>query len=195
VIEIKPLGIILAIVGVALSRVLEFSPGFLIGLLIGIGLVGRTTAAQQAKATLVQAGVVFGLALLGWVGYSILSATTAPDSFATALAFDTMVAVTTEGLTALFIGLLPFKFLDGAALFAHSKVVWAAAYAVVAASFVLIVIPSAWGDPGGSLWLWVAVVGGFAVVAVGVYLYFRFLAKPIDDDDEDAEEPVLEGVR
>jgi hypothetical protein len=195
VIEIKPLGILLAIVGVALSRVLEFSPGFLIGLLIGIGLVGRTTAAQQAKATLVQAGVVFGLALLGWVGYSILSATSAPDSFAAALALDTMVAVTTEGLTALFIGLLPFKYLDGSALFAHSKVVWAAAYAVVAASFVLIVIPSAWGDPGGSLWLWVAVVGGFAVVAVGVYLYFRYLAKPIDDDDEDAEQPVLEGVR
>jgi phosphotransferase system glucose/maltose/N-acetylglucosamine-specific IIC component len=71
-------------------------------------------------------------------------------------------------------------------------VVWAAAYAVVAASFVLIVIPSAWGDPGGSLWLWVAVVGGFAVVAVGVYLYFRYLAKPIEDDD--AEEPVLESA-
>jgi hypothetical protein len=192
--ELKPLGLVLALVGVVLSRVLEFSPGFLIGLLIGIGLVGRTTVAQQAKATLVQAGVVFGLALLGWIGYSILSATIAPDSFASALAFDTLVAVTTEGLTALFIGLLPFRFLDGAAIFAHSKVVWAVSYAVAAAAFVLIVIPSAWGEPDGSLWLWVAVVGGFAVVAIGVYLYFRFVAKPIEDDDEDADEPALEGA-
>jgi hypothetical protein len=195
VMELKPLGLVLAVIGVVLSRMLEFSPGFLIGLLIGIGLVGRTTAAQQAKATLVQAGVVFALAMFGWIGYSILSATTTPDSFALALAFDTLAAMTTEGLTALFIGLLPFRLLDGAALFAHSKLVWAAAYAVVAASFVLIVIPSAWGDPGGSLWLWVAVVGGFAVVAVGVYLYFRFVAKPLEDDDEDAEQPVLEGAR
>jgi hypothetical protein len=39
------------------------------------------------------------------------------------------------------------------------------------------------------------VVGGFAVVAVGVYLYFRFVAKPLEDDDEDAEQPVLEGAR
>lgn len=193
VIEIKPLGLILAVVGVALSRVLEFSPGFLIGLLIGVGLVGRTTAAQQATAALVRAGVVFGLSLLGWLGYSILMATMQPDSFAAALAFETMVAVTTEGLTVLFVGLLPFKFLDGAVLFAHSKVVWAVSYAVVALAFVLIVIPSAWGEPGGSLWLWVAVVGGFAVVAVGIYLYFRFVAKPIEDAD--ADEPALEGVR
>lgn len=197
VMELKPLGLVLAVIGVVLSRILEFSPGFLIGLLIGIGLVGRTTAAQQAKATLVQSAVVFALALLGWIGYSALSATTAPDSFAVALAFDTLAAVTTEGLTALFIGLLPFRFLDGAALFAHSKVVWAASYAVVAASFVLIVIPSAWGEPNGSLWLWVAVVGGFAVVALAIYLYFRFVAKPIDDDEDevDAEGAVLEGAR
>lgn len=192
--ELKPLGLVLAVIGVVLSRILEFSPGFLIGLLLGIGLVGRTTAAQQAKATLVQAAVVFALALFGWLGYSLLTATTAPDSFATALAFDTLVAVTTEGLTALFIGLLPFRFLDGAALFAHSKVVWAASYAVVAATFVLIVVPSAWGEPNGSLWLWVAVVGGFALVAIAVYLYFRFIAKPIDDD-EDAAEPAIESAR
>jgi hypothetical protein len=196
VMELKPLGLVLAVIGVVLSRILEFSPGFLIGLLIGIGLVGRTTAAQQAKSTLVQAAVVFALALFGWIGYSILSATTAPDSFAVTLAFDTLAAVTTEGLTALFIGLLPFRFLDGASLFAHSKAVWAASYAVVAAAFVLIVIPSAWGEPDGSLWLWVAVVGGFAVVAIAIYLYFRFVAKPIeDDDDEDADLPVLEDAR
>lgn len=190
VMELKPLGLVLAALGVLASRLLDFSPGFLIGLLIGIGLVGRTTAAQQAKATLVQAGVVFALALVGWIGYSILSATVPPDSFAVTLAFDTLAAVTTEGLTALFIGLLPLKFLDGAAIFAHSKVVWAVSYAVVAAAFVLVVIPSAWGQPDGSLWLWVAVVGGFAFVAIGVYLYFRFVAKPIHD--EDADEPALE---
>ena len=54
----------------------------------------------------------------------------------------------------------------------------------------VIVIPSSWCEPGGSIWLWVTVVGGFAVVAVGLYLYFRFVAKPLND--EDAEEPILE---
>lgn len=192
VMELKPLGLALAVVGVVLSRLIDFSPGFLIGLLLGIALVGHTTVEQRAKATLVQAGVVFVLAVLGWIGYSILSATTAPDSFLTSLAFDTMVAVTTEGLTALFIGLLPFKFLDGASVFEHSTVLWAVSYAIAAAAFVLIVVPAAWGELDGSLWLWITVVGAFAIVASGIYVYFRFFAKPIDEDEE---EPVLEDAR
>lgn len=192
VMELKPLGLVLAIVGVVLSRLIEFTPGFLIGLLLGIALAGRTTSAERAKATLVQAAVVFLIAVLGWVGYSVLVATTTPDSFLTALAFDTTVAVTTEGLTALFIGLLPFKFLDGAVLFAHSKVMWAASFAVAAAAFVLIVVPAAWGELNGSLWVWLSVLGGFAVVAIGLYVYFRFFAKPIEEDEP---EPVLEDAR
>jgi hypothetical protein len=193
--ELKPLGLVLTIAGVVLSRLLDFSPGFLIGLLLGIGLVGRTTVGDRARATLVQAGVVFALAILGWVGYSILMAVGDPDGFAQALALDTMVAITTEGLTALFIGLLPFRLLDGAAVFAHSKLVWAAAYTVAAAAFVLIVVPSAWGEFDGSLWLWIAVVGGFAIIAVAIYLYFRFVASPVDDGEEEQESELTDARR
>ncbi len=183
--ELKPLGLVLTVVGVVLSRLLEFSPGFLLGLILGLSIVGRTTAAQRAKATLVQAGVVFVLALLGWVGYSILTAVSSPDTFGTALAFDTMVAVTAEGLTALFIGLLPFRLLNGEALFAYNKVVWAVTYVIAAAAFVLIVVPAAWGEVNGSLTTWLIVLGGFAVVAVGLYLFFRFTSRGNDDDEDD----------
>ncbi|CAN5233285.1 hypothetical protein BH11ACT5_BH11ACT5_09340 [soil metagenome] len=186
VMELKPLGLILTIVGVALSRVLEFSPGFLLGLILGISIVGSTTAAQRAKTTLVQAGVVFALAIAGWVAYSILSATTSPDDFGTALLFDTLVAITSEGLTAVFIGMLPVKFLDGPAVFEYSKPLWAAAFIAAAAAFVVVIVPSAWGELNGSLWVWIAVVAAFALVALGIYLYFRFWAPPIE---EDAEEP------
>lgn len=189
--ELKPLGLILTVVGVLISRVIEFAPGFLIGLILGISLVGKTTVVQQARATLVQAGVVFSLSMLGWLGYSFAVATLDPNSFVTALTFDTLVAVTAEGLTALFIGLLPFKFLDGQAVFRYSKVAWSAAYAFAAAAFVLIVVPAAWGDTSGPLWLWMAFIGGFAVVSLGIYLYFRFWAPPLDEDEE---EPARESV-
>lgn len=192
--ELKPLGLVLTIVGVVLSRLLEFSPGFLLGLILGLSIVGTTTAAQRAKATLVQAGVVFVLALLGWVGYSILTAVSAPDTFGTALAFDTMVAVTAEGLTALFIGLLPFRLLDGEALFAHNKVVWAVTYVIAAAAFVLIVVPAAWGEVNGSLVTWLIVLGGFAVVAVGLYLFFRFTSRDDEGGEQSEESPERESV-
>lgn len=187
-IELKPLGLILAAVGVLLSRLLEFSPGFLLGLILGISLVGNTTVAQRAKATLVQAGVVFVLAMLGWVGYSLLAGGD-PNSFFTALVGDTMVAITAEGLTALFIGLLPFRYLDGESVFQFSKWIWAACYTVAALAFVLIVVPSSWGEIGGSLPLWITIVAAFFIVAVGLYLYFRFWAPPIDEEDEAETSP------
>ncbi|MDF1478049.1 Ig-like domain-containing protein [Leifsonia sp. H3M29-4] len=181
--ELKPLGLVLTVVGVVLSRLLDFSPGFLIGLLLGIGLIGRTSAAERAKATLVQAGVVFTLAMLGWIGYSLLMAGGPPETFTSALLVDTLVAVTTEGLTTLFVGLLPLRMLDGSTVFEHSKLAWAAAYTITAAAFVLIVVPSAWGELDGSLWTWIVVLGGFAIVAVGLYLYFRFVA-PAPEEHE-----------
>jgi hypothetical protein len=188
--ELKPLGLVLAVVGVVMSRILDFSPGFILGLILGISLVGRTTAAERAKATLVQGGIVFVLGMLGWAGYSILSSFGDPTSFGSALAFDTMVAVTTEGLTALFIGMLPIRFLDGESLFAFSKPMWVAAYAISAIAYLFVVLPASWGQVTGSLGLWIAIVGGFAVVAIGIYLYFRFWAPPLpEDDDADAENP------
>lgn len=182
--ELKPLGLILAVIGVVMSRILDFSPGFMLGLILGISLVGTTTVAERAKATLVQAGVVFTLSVLGWVGYSILSATSAPDNFGTALAFDTMVAITAEGLTGLFIGMLPIRYLDGESVFAYSRPIWALTFLFSLVVFLFVVLPTSWGQVTGSIWLWTAVVGGFAVLALGIYLYFRFWAPPLPEDGE-----------
>jgi hypothetical protein len=94
-----------------------------------------------------------------------------------------MVAITTEGLTALLIGLLPFKFLEGSAIWAHNKLLWGAVWLGAAASWVLIVLPQNYGEIQGSIWVWGAIVAGFAVVALTVYLVFRFVVKPEPDDD------------
>lgn len=190
--ELKPLGLILTVVGVVLSRLLEFSPGFLLGLVLGISLAGSTTVGQRAKATLVQAGVVFGLAMFGWLLYSALSVTVTPDTFGTALLFDTLVAMTSEGLTGVLIGLLPFKYLDGPSVLEYSKPLWIVSFLVAAFAFVAIIVPSAWGELTGSFWAWIAIVIAFAVVAVGIYLYFRFWAPPLPDD-ESVEESELVG--
>ncbi len=188
VMELKPLGILLAVVGVLLSRIIEFSPGFLIGLVLGITVLSTTTAAQRAKVTLVQAGVVFTLAMLGWAAYSILFATTNPDSFVTALAFEATAAITAEGLTALVVGMLPFKLLDGSEIAAYSRWLWAAVYAFIAGAWILVVLPSAWTEQTGSIWTTVAVLGAFTLVALGIYFFFRLTGK----DDETPDDPKTE---
>jgi hypothetical protein len=181
--DLKPLGLLLAVLGVVISRLIDFSPGFLIGLLLGLSLTGAATTAQQARATLFRSGVIFAFSIAAWIGFSLVPEGWAATSFASALTVDTLVAITTEGLTALLIGLLPFAYFNGKVIFAHSKVAWAITYVVAAASFVLIVVPNSFSEIGGSLWIWGAVVAGFAVLAVLVFLYFRFWAPGAGDDD------------
>ena len=197
VMELKPLGIVLAAVGVLLSRLIDFSPGFLIGLILGITVINTTNAAQRAKVTIVQASVVFVLSILGWTAYSILSATTTPDSFLTALAFETTAGITAEGLTALFVGMLPFKLLDGSEIAEYSKWLWAGVYAFIAATWMLVVVPSAWGEYASPMWTWIIVLGAFAVVSLAIYFFFRFTSKdePEDDPNTEIDESELEDVR
>ncbi|MDO7883215.1 Ig-like domain-containing protein [Salinibacterium soli] len=198
VVELKPLGILIAVVGVFLSRLIDFSPGFLLGLVIGITVLDTTSAAQRAKVALVQAGVVFTLAMLGWTAYSILSATTAPDSFGSALAFETTAAITAEGLTALVVGMLPFKFLDGSEIAEHSRWLWAAVYAFIAAAWILVVLPTSWSEQTGPVWVTVAVLGAFTVLALAVYFFFRLTGKEETKEDNphtEVDESQLEDVQ
>lgn len=196
VIELKPLGLVLTVAGVVASRMLDFSPGFLIGLLLGVTIAEGATTAALARTALVRSGIMFGFAMAAWIGYSVVVAGGIPSNFAGLLATDTLVAVTTEALVALVIGMLPFQFLEGDALYHHAKWLWAASYAVVAAAFIAILVPAAsgWDSLSGSIWTWV--VGGFAILAVLVYLYFRFVAQPIPEVDPQAaeREPVSEST-
>ncbi len=181
--ELKPLGVILAVIGVVISRLLEFSPGLLIGLLLGIALVGKVSRRDEVRTTLTKSGIVFGLAIVAWLVYSFTSGSLVDQSFGSNLFLETMVAITTEGLTALVIGLLPFKFLEGESLWNYSKPLWVGVWVFVAAIFALVVIPNNFAEINGSLWIWGIVVAAFAVVALGLYVYFRFFAPPIEEDE------------
>jgi hypothetical protein len=186
--ELKPLGIILAVLGVVLSRLLEFSPGFLIGLLLGIALVGTVSRRDEVRTTLTRSGIVFGFAIVAWLVYSLTSGAMVDQSFGSNLFLETLVAVTTEGLTALLIGLLPFKYLEGESIWNFSKPLWFGVWLFIAAIFALIVVPNNFAEVNGSLWVWGIVVAAFAVVAIGLYVYFRFFAPPLEQDESVPEE-------
>jgi hypothetical protein len=187
-IELKPLGIVLTVIGVVLSRLLDFSPGFLFGLIIGLGMVGASSLAERVRLTLLNSAFIFGFSIIAWFGYSAIAGNT--TGFWDTLGNDTLVAVTSEGLTALAVGLLPFRFLDGEALFERSKALWAGVYLVAAAAFVLILIPAAnnWGETTGPVWFWLSVVVVFSLVAFGIYLYFRVTHSEDESEHESEHE-------
>lgn len=178
ILEVQPLGLILGIIGIIVTRLLDFSPGIMIGLVVGLALAGSVEGRDHARAVATFSTAVLGISVLAWVGYSVLLGMLggAPSGFVDALALDTLAAIPAEGLGALLVGLLPLRGLDGAEVWSHSKLGWAALYGISLTAFWLIIVADDgnWGELGSSVAGWGTVLIVFALVAVGVYLYFRW---------------------
>jgi hypothetical protein len=196
--QVRPLGLVLTIIGVLASRLLHFSPGFLIGLVLGLMLSGRKGEENAWKAVLVRSGIVIGFGILAWLGYSALTTgEAAHETFLSELLVETLVAVVTEGIVAILIELLPFRLLEGERLWHRSRVLWAAVYFVVIFVFVVAVVPweGNWEELGSSLWVWIGVVAAFAVICLAIYFYFRFWSpfRETEEEEENDDEPVEVG--
>ncbi|MEO8528433.1 MAG: hypothetical protein ABI435_05090, partial [Pseudolysinimonas sp.] len=72
VIQLQPTIILFAIVGVIVARILEFSPGFLIGIAIGLEVLNASRKIA-ARAVMVQLGVIAALSLIAWIIYSLFT--------------------------------------------------------------------------------------------------------------------------
>jgi hypothetical protein len=169
VIALQPSIILFAIVGVIVARILDFSPGFLVGVAIGLELI-QASKRVSARAVFVQLAVVTGLALAAWVVYSLFT----PDNdFLGMLVEDTLVAVTAEGLTGALIAIFPLKFLDGRELWEVSKRLWVASFLIVGLAFALLVLPTAiQGTDVGDYGIWLLVFAVFGAVSLAVWLVF-----------------------
>ncbi|MEN9621143.1 MAG: hypothetical protein RL499_1336, partial [Actinomycetota bacterium] len=191
---LQPAALIFAVVGVIVARILEFSPGFLVGLVIGLDLLTRVGTPHRVRATITTIGVMVGLAVLAWVGFSIMTALVTGDPTVLGmLVSDALVATTSEGLTAALAALLPLGYLHGHTIFQQSKLLWAATFASVAAIFALIVLPTAGTGPGGAadIGFWILVMAGFAAVTLSLWAVLQFTGKADGHDDTAKENAEL----
>jgi hypothetical protein len=169
IVALQPSIILFAIVGVIVARILDFSPGFLVGVAIGLELI-QASKKVSARAVFVQVAVVTGLALAAWVAYSFFSP---GDAFLGRLVEDTLVAVTAEGLTGALIAVFPLRFLDGRELWEVSKRLWVTAFLVVAVAFALLVLPTAiQGTDVADYGTWLLVFAVFGAISLTVWLVF-----------------------
>ncbi len=197
-VRLRPLGLILTVVGVVVSRLFDFSPGFLIGLVLGLVISEKQLAKQAWRAVLLRSSILLGLALLAWLAFSLFDAKQEGGTFGSELAIETLVAVTTEAVVGLLVELLPLKLLEGEKLYEKSKVLWGALYLLAVFIFVVAVVPweGNWAELGSSLWTWIGIVVGFGIIATGVYLSFRIRgheeheAHEITDADDEGLVPV-----
>jgi hypothetical protein len=193
----RPYGIILTIVGVLISRLLHFSPGFLIGLILGLTIQGKSASAYAWRTVVTRTVIVLVMAIAAWIGYSTLTlGNNEGGTFGSELLVETLVAIATEGVVALLVELLPLRFLEGERVYAHSRVLWGILYFVTVVVFVLGVLSwqGNWSALGNSLWVWLGVFVGFTAICVGVYIYFRRFAKPLEASADEESVAIGETV-
>ena len=175
--NLRPFTLVITIVGVVLSRVLDFSPGFLFGMMLSLTFPAAATVAVRSHARLLRTCLIVGIAIASWFAYSAVIAVTGgvATDFGSALLQDTLAALSTEGLTGMLIGMLPFLYLDGRDIWRHSKRSWAVVYGMVVVVFFLVVAPKPtnWADLGEKYGPWAIVLGGYAVVALAAYVVFH----------------------
>ncbi len=169
--------LVLVALAVLIGRLLEFEPGAVFGIVAGLTFAVALSASRDALVVLLGSGTALALALVAWVGYSLLAplaASAQSESVPDALlrgAVEAMSAVVVEGVSTLPLALLPLLVLDGAVIFAWRRWAWALAYLVGTAAFILVMltVPEAWGEVSGDYLHWLLVFAGFAVLALAVW--------------------------
>ena len=184
--------LILVIIAVLVARLLGLEPGVIFGLVAGIAYATSLQAAKSAVVTIVGSAFGLALALVAWVGYSLLAP--APiDNFAYVFLVEFLAGVTVKGVSTLPLSLLPLGTFDGAKLFGWRKLVWGASYVVGLAAFmlVLLTIPKAWGEIPGDFLRWLILFGGYAVIAIVVWaINARMLKKrPLPPEAQQGDQP------
>jgi hypothetical protein len=174
-----PAALLLVIASALISRFADIQPGFLFAGIIGVSYSGTLTRQREGVLTLISTGLTVVLGLGAWLGYSaIVTQVHEHPGFWNLLLAETFTATTIEALATLVIALLPFKFLDGSALFSWRPWVWAVSYlfSLVILIFVIAPISDNWGPETAPLVGWTVFFVIFAIVAVGVWAAFRFRA-------------------
>ena len=112
-----PATLAVAVVCVLLSRLADFQPGYLYGLVVGFYFAHEVSHEIEGKAEAVAAGTSLAAAALAWISLVLLRAGVGPsDAFGAALVESAAVTVVVAGIENAMFEMLPLRFLPGAAV-------------------------------------------------------------------------------
>lgn len=171
-----PLGLALAVLCVLVSRLTSFEPGYLYGVVAGIGIARELRTDEQGRLSLLTSGALLGVAGVAFVArVPVHDAVLDGGAWPLVLADTVLAALFAAGVEANVLGLLPLRFLAGETLFRWSRAVWAAVFGVNVFVF-LHALSAAAGtaSTGASVRVAAVLFGAFGAVSVAFWAYFRF---------------------
>ncbi|MGW0658982.1 FGLLP motif-containing membrane protein [Streptodolium elevatio] len=185
VLKSVPAALGLAIFCTVLSRMSDFVPGYVFGLVIGYVALRerRLSRAQKGKGVLFGAVGALLVSVAAWVGLEFVhEKAIAVDANVGLVIADTILGTTfILGVETVLFGLIPLRVLDGDKLRQWNTWVWAATYTVAILLFVHVLVLNsgrAGSDDDTSLTAALLLFAGFALVSGLFWAYFKYVPDP-----------------
>jgi hypothetical protein len=127
-----PAGLVVAAACVLVSRLSQFQPGYLYGVIVGVAFTASLPKNEAGHSVALGTAASLIVAVLAWLVWVPVhgAAAMAGSGFFVIVASDLLASLFIGGLVGSVIGLLPLSFLPGATLAAWSRVAWAVTFGI-----------------------------------------------------------------
>ncbi|TFD87853.1 hypothetical protein [Cryobacterium serini] len=174
-VEFKPASLLIVIAAVIFTRITEFQPALLFGLVAGVAFATASTH-LKIRTTLISTCYTMGVGLIAWVAYSLISGGVEPGkNVGSQFALETLASLTIGAFAGLPLALVPLRGLSGHGIFMWNRWVWGGLYgfALLVFFIVLLPLPSSWAGIDLDLTVWIGLYLMYAVIAVAAWLFLR----------------------
>jgi hypothetical protein len=195
-----PSALVVAVVCVLVSRLTNFAPGYLFGLLGGAVFASALERRTEGRAETVTLLAVLGLALLAWVGFGevVSLANESDPAFGVLVADALLGCLFIGGIEGLLFSLIPLRFLPGYRVRQWGWVPWGLLTLVTAYLFIHVLLVPESGYLGRSstvtATVTIALFVGFGVASCFFWAWFRFRPDPAQPPVEPPVEPPTQPV-
>jgi VHL beta domain len=181
-----PGGLAVTAVGVLLSRLTNFEPGYLYGLILMASFASSNSPVEEGREVAVSSSALIAFSVACWGLWIPLQAAAGRPGASGALVFiaDLLTAVFVIGIVRAVVLLMPVRFLPGHKLVRWSRAVWAIIFGLGAFAMAEIMILPESGSHIRSVAPLVTTLVlflGFGVGSVSFWAYFRYTKGPVHE--------------
>ena len=167
----------MAVICVVVSRLANFQPGYLYGLVVSIVFVTEISTRDEGVGTWLASVWLLVLSFIAWVVLAFVRQG-AFDPWLGLFLQTVLVTFVVAGIETLAVGLLPMRFLPGHPLFQWRRGMWFVLFALSVMGYLLILVDPANGylsdDSRTPMLIGVIFLVTFGIVSLGTWAYFRY---------------------
>ena len=181
-----PATLLIGVACVLLSRLANFQPGYLYGLIIAFFFAGSVPLEHEGRSRAIAAATALVVALAAWIALAVMRHLAPAGGDVGGLVIETAaVSVVIAGVEAVFFSMLPLRFMPGFAVFGWDRRLWAVLFGLGVFAFAHVLLNPSTGylsdTTRTSFVTAVALLIGFAIGSVLFWAWFRFrpLSRPV----------------